>query len=34
MIVQLEHIEKIAFALEIEDINEIITLKKITHDNE
>jgi DNA-binding Xre family transcriptional regulator len=27
--IQLEHIEKIANALEIEDINEIITLRKV-----
>ncbi|WP_449355187.1 helix-turn-helix domain-containing protein [Virgibacillus natechei] len=31
--IQLEHIEKIALALEIEDINEIITLKKIDDDD-
>lgn len=28
--IQLEHIEKIANALEIEDINEIITLQKVS----
>lgn len=27
--IQLEHIEKIANALEIEDINEIVTLRKV-----